>query len=81
MNVRVRLFAMLRDRAGVSETTLSLPDGATAATAASALVEQFPALRDAVPRVMYAVNQEYAGSDAELKDGDELALIPPVSGG
>jgi MoaE-MoaD fusion protein len=81
MKVRVRLFAILRDRAGVSETSLTLPDGATAATAALSLIEQFPALRDAVPRVMFAVNQEYAGPETVLKDADELALIPPVSGG
>ena len=81
MTVRICLFAVLRDRAGIGETALTLPDGATAASAASSLIDQFPALRDAVPRVMFAVNQEYAGPDTVLKDGDELALIPPVSGG
>ncbi|MDB5295757.1 MAG: mocA [Phycisphaerales bacterium] len=81
MTIRVRLFALLRDRAGAGEAELSLPGGATVAAAAAALADRFPGLRDAVPRVMYAVNQEYAAADAVLKDGDELALIPPVSGG
>jgi molybdopterin converting factor subunit 1 len=81
MTVRVRLFALLRDRAGVGEAALSLPDGATVAAAAAELVTRFPSVGDAVPRVMYAVNQEYADAGTVLKDGDELALIPPVSGG
>jgi molybdopterin synthase catalytic subunit len=81
MTIRVRLFAVLRDRAGTGSADLSLPDGATVSAAAEAAAERFPAIRDAVPRVMYAVNQEYASGDAVLRDGDELALIPPVSGG
>ena len=81
MTIRVRLFALLRDKAGTGEAALPLPDGATVAAAAAELVARFPGIRGAVPRVMYAVNQEYAGADAVLRDGDELALIPPVSGG
>ena len=81
MTVRVRLFALLRDRAGTGTIDLPLPDGATASAAAEAVAARFPGVRDAVPRVMYAVNQEYADAGTVLKDGDELALIPPVSGG
>jgi molybdopterin converting factor subunit 1 len=81
MTIRIRLFALLRDRAGVGETDLPMPENATVASAVTVLIERFPALRDAAPRVMYAVNQEYAALDMLLKDGDELALIPPVSGG
>ena len=81
MTVRVRLFALLRDLAGTGAADLSLPDGSTAAAAAEAVAVRFPAVRDAVPRVMYAVNQEYADAGTVLSDGDELALIPPVSGG
>ena len=81
MTVSVRLFALLRDRAGTGATDLSLPAGTTAAAAAAAVADRFPAVRDAVPRVMYAVNREYADAETVLRDGDELALIPPVSGG
>jgi molybdopterin synthase catalytic subunit len=76
MLVRVRLFAVLRERAGTSELELDLPDGACVRDALAA-VEQLAA---GLPLVM-AVNREYADEDAPLAPGDELALIPPVSGG
>jgi molybdopterin synthase catalytic subunit len=81
MTVTVKLFAILRDRAGTAELSLTLPPGATVARAAEALAERLPAVRDFLPRVAYAVNRSYAKPDARLSDGDELALIPPVSGG
>ena len=76
MEVRVRLFAMLRDRAGTSELTLELPEGARVGDALAAL----SGLAEGIPLVM-AVNREYAPEDRPLDPGDELALIPPVSGG
>jgi molybdopterin synthase catalytic subunit len=77
MHVRVRLFAILRDRAGGSDQIeLELPDGAVVADA----LEQVRPLTDGVPVVM-AINHEYAEAQAPLHPGDELALIPPVSGG
>ena len=76
MHVRIRLFAGLRERAGASEIELELPDGARVSDA----LDQMRALTDGV-RVVMAVNQEYAPREAELHAGDELALIPPVSGG
>jgi molybdopterin converting factor subunit 1 len=79
--IRVRLFALLREKAGTGEADLSLPDGATVGAAAEAVAARFPAVRDAASRAMYAVNQEYATAATVLRDGDELALIPPVSGG
>ncbi len=72
----MRLFAGLRERAGADEVELELPDGALVADA----IEQMRALTDGVPVVM-AVNEEYADGDTPLQSGDELALIPPVSGG
>ena len=74
--VRVRLFAGLRERAGRAELELELPEGARVADALAAVGE----LTAGVPVVM-AVNREYADTDALLTPGDELALIPPVSGG
>jgi molybdopterin synthase catalytic subunit len=76
MNVTVRLFAGLRERAGCNELALELPDGARVA---DALARMSDVIRD-VPVVM-AVNQEYADDRHSLAPGDELALIPPVSGG
>jgi molybdopterin converting factor subunit 1 len=76
MHVRIRLFAMLRERAGTSELSLELPDGARVRDALAAVEE----LAGGLPLVM-AVNREYADADAPLAPGDELALIPPVSGG
>jgi molybdopterin synthase catalytic subunit len=74
--VTVRLFAMLRERAGARELTLELPEGARVSDALAALGD----LAAGLPLVM-AVNREYAPEEQVLDAGDELALIPPVSGG
>jgi MoaE-MoaD fusion protein len=76
MRVTVRLFAMLRERAGASEVELDLPEGARVADALESLGD----LAAGLPLVM-AVNREYAPAEQVLDAGDELALIPPVSGG
>jgi MoaE-MoaD fusion protein len=76
MEVTVRLFAMLRERAGARELTIELPEGARVRDALDSLGE----LAEGLPLVM-AVNREYAAEDHVLDPGDELALIPPVSGG
>jgi molybdopterin converting factor subunit 1 len=76
MHVRVRLFASLRERAGQDIVELELPDDARVLDA----VRSLHGLLDGV-RVVMAVNREYATDDAPLHPGDELALIPPVSGG
>jgi len=82
MAVRVRLFATLRERAGRDHVDLDLGERATVADALSA-VSALDGLADLVPRgsVLMAVNREYASADTPVADGDELALIPPVSGG
>jgi molybdopterin converting factor subunit 1 len=82
MEVEVRLFAMLRERAGAGSVMVEIPDGATVADAVDAVGDQHGLgdLIAAMPVVM-AVNREYAGADDALSAGDELALIPPVSGG
>ena len=76
MQVRVRLFAGLRERAGADEVALELPEGARVRD----VLDRMHELTAGVPVVM-AVNQEYAAEDAPLHADDELALIPPVSGG
>ena len=76
MEVTVRLFAMLRERAGASEVTLELPEGARVGD----VLLELRGLAQGLPLVM-AVNRDYAREDRVLEAGDELALIPPVSGG
>src|SRR5260370_32163922 len=80
MNVRVVLFAKPRELVGKPNVDLALPVGATAADAWSQLSTRYDL--GPLPRSFRcAVNSEYAGWDDPLKDGDELAVIPPVSGG
>ncbi len=76
MLVEVRLFAGLRERAGANAVELELPEGACVADA----LERLRAVTDGVSVVM-AVNREYARPESRLHAGDEVALIPPVSGG
>ncbi len=81
MRITVRFFALLRDRAGVGQVELTLEEGATVAVAAELVGRQFTNLAALLPRIAYAINQSYVDRSARLCDGDELALIPPVSGG
>jgi molybdopterin converting factor subunit 1 len=81
MRVNVKLFAILRERAGASELVIHLRPGATVADAVDILTDKFPDLVSFLPRVAFAVNQSYVKRDAVLHEDDELALIPPVSGG
>ncbi|MGE5273447.1 MAG: molybdenum cofactor biosynthesis protein [Verrucomicrobiota bacterium] len=74
--IRVRLFAGLRERAGWSERELEAGDGTRVAD-----IWPLLELGDEPPGLLYAVNHEYADRDRPLADGDEVALIPPVSGG
>jgi molybdopterin converting factor subunit 1 len=81
LRVRVRLFAIQRELAGTREVPLELPDGATIDDAWAALVERYPALAPGRAAVRFARNGEYTDAGTSLGDGDELAVIPPVSGG
>jgi MoaE-MoaD fusion protein len=81
MRVRVRLFAMLRERAGRDGFELELADGATAADALAAVAREVELGDLERLPVVVALNREYVRPEATLADGDELALIPPVSGG
>ena len=81
MRIRLRLFAMLRERAGWRERELELPERATIEDAWTALVTAQPDLAAHRDAVRFALNREYAEPDSQLSDGDELAIIPPVAGG
>ncbi len=81
MRVRVRLFAVQRELAGTREVPLDLPDAATVGDAWNALVAVHPALAPGRASVRFARNGAYADAATALADGDEVAMIPPVSGG
>ena len=81
MRITIRLFASLADRAGVARVDLVVPDIATVADAAAILAVQFPDLAKHLPRVAFAINLTTVQPHTALSEGDELALLPPVSGG
>lgn len=83
MILHVRLFAVLRERAGSDRVEIEVGEGATVADALRALAEQHRPLAAPLAEmpVVMAVNRSSAGEEAPLAPGDELALIPPVSGG
>ncbi len=80
VRVLVRLFASYREAAGVGHVPLELPAGATARDAIRAVLREHPLVAEG-RQLVIARNREYVDADAALADGDELALIPPVSGG
>lgn len=82
MNIRVRLFAICRERTGKDEVELSFTqEQVTVEEALDALMAQEPSLQDLRSAIRIAVNQSFASPESVVKDGDELAMIPPVSGG
>ena len=81
MTIRIRLFAIQRELAGTREVALELAPSATVADAWEALVARFPVLAPGRDSVRFARNGAYADPTTALADGDEVAVIPPVSGG
>lgn len=81
MKVRLLHFAVLRDIAGRDEESLEVADGARARDVWETLRARHGALQDYAQPPMVAINEAYADADTFLRDGDELAFIPPVAGG
>ena len=81
MRVTVKLFASYKEKAGRSEIQMELPEDATVASATSEVLRLYPRVTGDASRLMVAVNEEYQEHDFRLSEGDEVALIPPVSGG
>jgi molybdopterin converting factor subunit 1 len=79
--VKVLFFGAARDAVGHGEVDFVLKGASTAATAFEEVLDRYPDLRRFGRSLLFAVNQEYAGEDREVHDGDELAVFPPVSGG
>ena len=81
MNIRVLFFGAARDAVEANQMDLALAEPATVASAFQSLKERFSKLERFGRSLLFAVNQEYATPDTQLKENDELAVFPPVSGG
>ena len=77
----VRLFAGLREMLGAREIAIELPTGATADDLRERVAEMHPLVRPLLPSIVCAVDEEYVDGDYVLREGADVALIPPVSGG
>ena len=81
MNVRIKFFAMLRERAGVAEVSKEIEAGSSVADLWRQLQKDYPKLDVPGIRLLYAVNLNYVGLDHKLNENDEVVFVPPVSGG
>jgi molybdopterin converting factor subunit 1 len=81
VRIRVLFFGVLRDVTGLREDSIDVPDGGRAASVFEHYSARFPRLREMSASIVLAVNQKFCGPSAPLSDGDELAFLPPVSGG
>jgi MoaE-MoaD fusion protein len=81
MRVSVLFFGMLKDVAGKASDSIDLHEGASIRDLLAHYEAQIPRLKESLPSVALAVNQEYASPDTKLQSGDQIALLPPVSGG
>src|SRR5258708_12723257 len=81
MRVHVLFFGMLKDLVGKASDTLDLDPGASVGDLLAHYETQIPRLRESLPSLALAVNQEYASAETKLRPNDEVAILPPVSGG
>src|ERR1700756_4559473 len=81
MQIRVLFFGVLKELVGRSSETIELPEGATVEAVLHYYSRQAPRLEAMLPSLALSVNQEYSRGDWVLRPGDEVALLPPVSGG
>ena len=81
MHVTIRLFARLREIAGAADLRREVPEGSDARAVWDVLVREFPDFAGYARTTSCAVNEEYARFDTPVRDGDEVAFLPPVSGG
>lgn len=81
MRVHILFFGIMKDAAGKSRDTLDLPEGVSVRDVLKHYRDRIPVIEGLMPSLAFAVNQQYANADAKLKADDEVALLPPVSGG
>lgn len=81
MQVRILFFGILRDLAGLGSESLNLPDNARLSDVVHHYEQRMPRLEAMIASIAMSINQEYAGPESKLQPGDEIAFLPPVSGG
>ena len=81
MKISIRLFAVAKELAGSDVVVVELPEGSSVAVLRQRLAHDVPALAAALPHMLFAVGSEYAGDEAIIAAGSDVACIPPVSGG
>ncbi|MQF83132.1 molybdopterin converting factor subunit 1 [SAR202 cluster bacterium AD-802-E10_MRT_200m] len=81
ITITVKLFAIYRERVGVGQIILQLPLSSTVGDVLAELNGKHPELTPLIDHTFVALNQEYVTSSDKVEDGDEIAIIPPVSGG
>lgn len=80
MKVKVLYFSSVKDKVGIQSEEIEL-EGKTIADLKHFLSQKYPQIRENLEKVMFAINEDYAGLNTDLKEGDTVAIIPPVSGG
>ncbi|MGH7830704.1 MAG: molybdopterin converting factor subunit 1 [Candidatus Binatia bacterium] len=81
MRIKIKFFAILRERVGTGEIVKDISDGTTVGELWTSLKREYTRLGPMEMRLLYAVNQNYVTADHVLKDHDEVVFVPPVSGG
>jgi molybdopterin synthase sulfur carrier subunit len=81
LKVTVKYFGSVRDDSGIEKESLTINDNSTITEAISLLKEKHAALKNRKGQILFALNQNYSSEETRMKDGDELALFPVVSGG
>ncbi len=81
MHVTVRLFALIREKAGTDSLSLDLPAGADVKQAVEAIRHRHPALEPYLDNLRFSLDMDFVEAETTLHEGDEVVLIPPVSGG
>ena len=81
MQITVKLFALMREKAGTDTIPLEVPTGAVVTQALATLVCQYPTLEPYMPNTRFSLHMDFVDPETTLAEGDELVLIPPVSGG
>jgi molybdopterin synthase sulfur carrier subunit len=81
MQITVKLFALMREKAGTDTIPLEVPAGAALTQAVATLVHQYPMLEPYIANTRFSVHMDFVDPETILAEGDELVLIPPVSGG
>ncbi|MFQ5586030.1 MAG: MoaD/ThiS family protein [Thermodesulfobacteriota bacterium] len=81
--VRLKFFAMLKGLVGREDVEMDIPGALTVGELKAKLVEEYPSLKDVLDSrsVLVSVNQEFGGNERKVTDGDEVAFLPPFSGG